>query len=110
MSATNALLDLVDSMQDLDVRVRDAASMALFDVAFDQAEQRYRPGCVQVMVPRLARLLTNSRGDTYRILVLLTNIGPDAKDAIPAVLPFMDSPNRMIHDAAVSARDRIMGH
>ena len=106
-SATNALPDLVENMEDPDVKVRDAAWRALFDIAFDQAEGRFRPECSQAMVPHLIRVLADPKADALRIVRMLSDIGREAEPALPAVEPFLKNRDRDIRMAADRARERI---
>lgn len=105
--AENALPALIENFQDPFNELRDRTVQAIFDIAFDHSKGVFRPECSRVMVPTLAKLLADPRTDALRIIRLLSDIGPDAQAALPAIIPFQESANANIRTAAKNARERI---
>ena len=106
-TAQDAIPALLETLKDPNNSVRDATVRALFDIAFDHGTGQFRPECSRVMVPHLAKLLADPKADTLLVIRLLSDIGPDAKDALPAILPFQNSREPNIRAAAIQARERI---
>jgi HEAT repeat protein len=88
-AAQEAVPALIQCINDPNERVEDAAVEALFAIGM-------KP---EVAVPALARLLEADEGDFDRAMHLLANFGPDAKAAVPAILPFLE-----VQDTELRAR------
>ena len=106
-SAQDAVPALLENFKDPNNSVRDATVRAVFDIAFDYGAGQFRPECSRVMVPGLAKLLADPKTDALRVIRMLSDIGPDAKGALPAILPFQNSQEPNIRAAAIQARERI---
>jgi HEAT repeat protein len=106
-SAQDAIPALLENFKDSNNSVRDATVRALFDIAFDHGAGQFRPECSRVMVSSLAELLADPKTDALRVIRMLSDIGPDAKAALPAILPFQNSQDPNIRAAAIKARERI---
>ncbi len=107
--AERAIPALLENFKDSDSSLRVETTRTILSVAVNPLTGRVRPECSRLIIPPLTRLLADPTADSLRILYILRIIGPDAKDAIPAVLSFMGSSDRVIREMAVTARDRIMG-
>jgi hypothetical protein len=106
-AAENAIPALIENFKDPFLELRDRTVGALFNIASDHFRGRFRPDCTRIMVPRLSELLADPKADALRVIRMLSDIGPDAKDALPAILPFENSSDPNIRAAVTMARERI---
>ena len=102
-AAKDALPALIQNFKDTDESVRDATVKALFAIAQDQKTYRWRPECVSVMMPALIQILKEPNTDDLRVIRLLGDLGGDAKNAVPALLPFLNNANVAISSATAVA-------
>jgi len=101
--AKDALPALIQNFKDPQEMVRDATVTALFAIAQDHKTYRWRPECVAVMVPALSQLLTDTNTDVLRVVFMLGDLGGEAKSAVPALMPFLNSTNFQISSATATA-------
>lgn len=106
-AAEDAVPALIDNFKDPFKELRDRSVTALFEVAFDKDKGVFRPDASRIMVPQLAAILADPKADALRVIRLLSDVGPDAKAALPAIVTFQESTNADIRTAANKARERI---
>lgn len=106
-AAEEAVPALIDNLKDPFNELRDRTVAALFEIAFDKDNGVFRQECSRIMVPQLGAILIDPKTDALRVIRLLSDVGPDAKAALPAIIPFQESTNADIRTAAKKARERI---
>ena len=97
---------LINNFKDSDPRLRQTIMYSLlYDFASDTAH--LRPECAQLLVPSLARVLADPKADALAVIGTLSDMGADAKAALPAIQPFLTNQNPSIRTAAMKACERI---
>jgi PBS lyase HEAT-like repeat len=106
-TAEEAIPALIDNLEDSFEELRDRTVGALSNICFDGSRGQLRPECSRMLVPALAELLADPRTDMLRVIRLLSDFGPDAKAALPAINMFLNCQDLSLRTAATKARERI---
>jgi hypothetical protein len=121
IQSQEALPGLIEYLKDPDEGVREAALQAVYGTSFatlpvtetlravfrDRPALKFRSDHSEYLVPGLVQLLTDPKTDAVRVLRLLSDIGPEAEAALPAILPFENSQDPKLRVAAIKVRERI---
>ena len=94
----------MDTFKDPETSIRDAGWSAIFAITCDQTNGQFRPEYSAVMLPHLTALLADPKTDALRVISLLSKIGPAARPALPAILPFLNNETPNLRIAATEAR------
>ena len=99
---------LISSLKDSDSGLRQTIMYSLlYNPASDGSTPQLRPECAQLLVPALAQALADSKVDALAVIGTLSDMGADAKPAVPAIQPFLTNQNPSIRAAAMKACERI---
>jgi HEAT repeat protein len=95
---------LIGSFKDSDSSLRRTILYSfIYDWSSDSGSAQLRPECAQL----LTQVLADPQVDSLAVIDTLSEMGADAKAALPAIQPFLTDQNPNIHTAAMKAYERI---